>query len=459
MDNTLSSYQIVLEKLQFSLLDYSSDLRTIYAKSTKSNTVHIINNHLIKYYAKRLDKARYSEEFSYKVAENTEEFYLFRRKGLLPRDFYHYYKVPLKIINHSSFSITSLKRKVFLLPFVFNLDGNPEEPHLVNGAIYADKVEKGETVDQALKRIVSKELKISQDYVRAGIAESVDYDVDNEGKLIPRLNILMFIRKDGQKNPQNNAPAKSKNNEKKGKEGQTIATRNQRPEVSVAERVIEVAERIDQRRIELEEERADVPSITTTEALVPNDDRVNDEFLMQLHADMEKLSIITDLSVERKEDLLRLVKDSANDTKENTLTDIAMNLRLSLPLVEIDTIHEYKYDIQEFMDDIQRTVPGFSYQNLSARYYVDGIEKTYEELTWNDDYDVVIDALIIGDNFYCKTDRYDWDFFFGKINEITAPKLGYRFVKISDGEVMLWLPIRNDMNTPENVLFVRQYMG
>jgi ABC-type multidrug transport system fused ATPase/permease subunit len=40
---------------------------------------------------------------------------------MLPRDFYAYYKNPLKVINHSIFPVQNIKRKVFVMPFIFDI--------------------------------------------------------------------------------------------------------------------------------------------------------------------------------------------------------------------------------------------------------------------------------------------------------------------------------------------------
>jgi hypothetical protein len=416
MDSTIASYQNVLERLQFTILDFSQDFRTIYAKSTKSNTVHLINTHLLKYFAKDISKAKYSDEFSYKVAENTEEFYQYKNKGLLPRDFYDYHKIPLKIINHSSFSVTSIKRKLFIVPFIFEMGGKADEPHLVDGFIYADKVEKGETLDQALKRILSTELKISKDYIRAAVAEEVDFAFDREGKLTPRLHVILFI-----------------------KQKEVLTER------SIAKKVVNAYENA---------------STKAKEIVSPDNqnDKADEEFIKNLYADMEKLSIITDLSVERKEDLLRLVKESLGDTKQMTLSDVGTNLAFAVPRVIIDTAQDYNVAPEQVFQSIARAIPGFEYVN-SQRFFLNGVEKSFEELSRFDNYETIIDATVLGEPFYLRMYQVEWETFIEKINEIASPKLGFTLVNISDKIRATWIPVRNDLLSPQNIEFLRKYIS
>lgn len=63
-----------------------------------------------------------TSEFNYKVADDLEKFVSLCDVGLIPLDFYAYYKKPLKIINHSGFDIVNPGRKIFIKPFIFQLN-------------------------------------------------------------------------------------------------------------------------------------------------------------------------------------------------------------------------------------------------------------------------------------------------------------------------------------------------
>ena len=178
----------------------------VWFATRDDGTVHIINPFLLEFIIVNdsLDE-KSNPELSYQVANNLQEFGLLFQRGLIPVNFYEFYKRSHKIINNSQFNIKNPGRKVFVKPYIFELS-NFDSPHYTmtsgdRNVLYIDKIRKGETLDKTLKRIVSTELEIAEDYAGAVVSPNIEFDRDKEGKLIPRLLVYVYIK--DFKNPKN----------------------------------------------------------------------------------------------------------------------------------------------------------------------------------------------------------------------------------------------------------------
>ncbi len=166
-----------------------------YGKARNDGSIHILNPYLVNFLIKNKDYDD-SPELAYKIADSVEDYVVRDDAGILPRDFYKFYKKPHKIINYSTFDIHSIDRKVFFHPFVYELsDPFTDLNKLPGGGGLADKVRRGETLDQAIRRVLSDELKLADDYIGAFVQNLVEFDRDRENKLTPRLLVSIFINK------------------------------------------------------------------------------------------------------------------------------------------------------------------------------------------------------------------------------------------------------------------------
>lgn len=174
------------------------DSFVFYARSNRDSGIHFINSSLLDYFLKFEVEKKETPEFSYKVAPNLARFVPMYDSGIIPTFFYDYYRRPKKIINHSGFNIRNPGRKVFVKPFIFELDEKKQFFSLIaaeEAALhYADKIRRGETLGDTIKRVL-RNLKIAQDYIGAQVDGAVEFDRDKEGVLTPRLKVLIYIER------------------------------------------------------------------------------------------------------------------------------------------------------------------------------------------------------------------------------------------------------------------------
>lgn len=169
---------------------------TCYAQKDNDEAVHIVNGFLLEYFSQtKVELA--SEEFSYKVASNLAEFVAKFDADLIPYNFYSHYKKSLKIINLSDFDIDHIDRKVFVKPYVMELNHLKQGFYRVasegGSVILMTKVLEGETLDDTLKRFLREDLKVADDYVGAVVNPFIEFDIDKQNKLIPRLLVKVYL--------------------------------------------------------------------------------------------------------------------------------------------------------------------------------------------------------------------------------------------------------------------------
>lgn len=172
----------------------------VYAENISDNSIHFINEYLLNYFIKFGSKEGESTpEFSYKVSPNLKLFVPLYDNGLIPLNFYEYYKKPLKIVNHSNFDIHKPNRKIFIQPLVFELNENKQSFESIaprgSAALIADKIRPGEDLDIAIKRYLNEQYDITSDYIGAVVLRDIEFDRDREGLLTPRLIVRVFVEK------------------------------------------------------------------------------------------------------------------------------------------------------------------------------------------------------------------------------------------------------------------------
>lgn len=170
---------------------------TFFVRPKGKEEIHIVNPYLINYYLawKTNDK---SQEFSYSVAPNIQQFSIFAERGLIPENFYRFYGKDLKVFNYSGIDINNPRRKIFVKPFIFEISDPQFRAYLrqsEKGALLAmDKIIEGETFDQTIIRIL-KDLGIAEDYIRARVRQELEFDKDRNGYITPRLIAEVFVEK------------------------------------------------------------------------------------------------------------------------------------------------------------------------------------------------------------------------------------------------------------------------
>lgn len=169
----------------------------VYAKDAEGK-IHLINPHLLVYLDSWGFDYSVRDEFSYEVAPDLHRFVQYYDRRLIPTEFYEYFNRPLKIINDSGFSIINPGRKLFIRPYIMEIDNEDLDFFKMESnqgkLLYMDKIRNGETLDESIKRII-KELKIADDYHRAYVFRDIDFDRDKEDKIVPRLIVMVYVDK------------------------------------------------------------------------------------------------------------------------------------------------------------------------------------------------------------------------------------------------------------------------
>lgn len=170
----------------------------IFTESLKDSGIHIINNYLLKYFMEPGSIREDTDEFSYRVAPNISRFIAMDDQRLIPRSFYSYYKKSTKIINESYFNIDNPGRKVFVKPYIFELDNVKQGFHDIasegSSLLWADKIRQGERLNDTLLRVLT-ELGVAEDYIAARVLPDIEFDRDKEGKLTPSLKVFVYVDK------------------------------------------------------------------------------------------------------------------------------------------------------------------------------------------------------------------------------------------------------------------------
>lgn len=175
------------------------DSYNYYAISKEDNSVHFINDNLLYHLVVIENEDLKTNEFSYKVANDIEDFVRKYDFGLIPTNFYEYFNKPFKILNFSGFDIENPGRKVFVKPYILEFDSDKSEFFKIawdeSALLFMDKIRHGETLNETILRILREELKVSENYVGATVSRIVEYDLDKRDILTPRLIVRIFVEK------------------------------------------------------------------------------------------------------------------------------------------------------------------------------------------------------------------------------------------------------------------------
>jgi len=173
-----------------------------FARKKGKKPIYIVNPYLIDYYLmwKNYDKADFvqSPEFYYEVAPDIQRFVQYADRNVIPTFFYQKYQKDIKIFNFSGVDIENPGRKVFVKPFITEIDDDNFNIHTIQeekGAmILMDKIREGETLDQMLNRVL-KEWGVADGYLRALVRRDLEFDKDKEGYITPRLIVNVYVEK------------------------------------------------------------------------------------------------------------------------------------------------------------------------------------------------------------------------------------------------------------------------
>lgn len=187
----------ILKKYSLTPVFYSQKDYHYYA-TDPTGVVHFVNPYLLEFiYALDIPESNLPE-LSYPVAKDINLFSALLDKDLIPTNYYQYYGRSTKIVNESYFDIDHQDRKVFIKPYIFEFKpetgifytyAGPEGGSL----LLMDKIRPGENLDQSLKRVLSQELKIADDYIAALVSKKIEFDRDKEGLITPRLVVFVYI--------------------------------------------------------------------------------------------------------------------------------------------------------------------------------------------------------------------------------------------------------------------------
>ncbi len=170
-----------------------------YCKNLTDNTIHFVNDNLLYHFILTENDPPATKEMSFKVAEDIEDFVRKIDFGLVPTNFYEYYNKPFKILNFSGFNINNPGRKVFIKPYILEFDVEKSDFFKIawdkSALLYMDKIRQGETLNDTILRILRNELKIADDYVGATVARQVEFDLDKNNVLTPRLVVRVYVEK------------------------------------------------------------------------------------------------------------------------------------------------------------------------------------------------------------------------------------------------------------------------
>lgn len=188
----------VMNKKGFKPLFHFARSVVFYAQSSADQSIHLLNSFLFEFFNKLGIEEDPTPEFSYKVAPNLLRFISMYDSGLIPKKFYDYYGKTTKIINQSGFNLDNPGRKIFVKPFIFELEDSRQEFYTIAGEgsalLYCDKIRPGETLDITIKRLLI-DLKLAEDYIGARVHPNIEFDRDKEGIITPRILVSIYLEK------------------------------------------------------------------------------------------------------------------------------------------------------------------------------------------------------------------------------------------------------------------------
>jgi hypothetical protein len=175
------------------------DKNSLFAKNQADGIIHTINTSLLDYFCNYSIEKSNTPEFSYPVASDINRFVAYYDEAVIPLNFYEKYQKTLRIFNYSHFDIEHINRKVFIQPILYEYNELKQAFEMVtsekSALNFADKVRPGETLEESLTRIVRDDLHVAPDFIRARVAQKIDFDRDKDGVLVPRLWVCIYCKK------------------------------------------------------------------------------------------------------------------------------------------------------------------------------------------------------------------------------------------------------------------------
>jgi len=170
----------------------------IYARKKDQKEIFIVNPHIIEYYKAYGYDNDNAPELSYIVAPDITKFAPLFDVGLIPIFFYEGYGKKDKIYNYSYFDIDKPDKKIFVKPLVFELEDRSGKFYIKAGdkgsMLIMDKIRPGEQLHDTIMRFL-KEQNLADDYVGAIVSRDIEFDRDREGRLTPRIIVLVYVDK------------------------------------------------------------------------------------------------------------------------------------------------------------------------------------------------------------------------------------------------------------------------
>ena len=174
------------------LFNYRNSL-VYFARNKKDGTIHLINRHLLDYFANDKGEITKQSGFSMKVAEDIGKFIALFDRGLIPTSFYPSYHGDTHIINMSGFDIDNFEDNLYVTTLFFEIDtANQDFQQIMGAHERLDTVKKHGDLKSYIKRLLES-LKIKKRLIAIKISGDVNYVKTAKTKLIPRVTISVFL--------------------------------------------------------------------------------------------------------------------------------------------------------------------------------------------------------------------------------------------------------------------------
>lgn len=163
----------------------------IFAKNSQGQ-VHLVNRHILEHMIESQTPDILFKEFSVSVADNLEEFLALFDRGLIPLSFYEQLDHPNRLFNFSGFDVQKFERNVLFALLIFKLNSTKHNFDHLRHLDQKDKLNKGGNLADYIQ-ITLKRLNQSGKVLAIKIGPDVSYENFKKNKLIPRLNVSIFI--------------------------------------------------------------------------------------------------------------------------------------------------------------------------------------------------------------------------------------------------------------------------
>jgi hypothetical protein len=174
-----------------------SETSVQYGISDTDRSVHIINPGMFQYFYDNGVDANSTAEFSYPVASSIVQFAAYYDAGLIPTNFYRYFRRDQKIINYSFIDVRSPERPLRIRPsiHIYNALFGTYEPLAPDPSGTPAVVTLGpnESIDATLLGVVRDQMNVARGYQRAKVGEYVSFEGDAANILTPLLHVDIYL--------------------------------------------------------------------------------------------------------------------------------------------------------------------------------------------------------------------------------------------------------------------------